>query len=211
MSHGPRRGGAAPDPVLDPAGGPATGLGPRADAPAARPEGPLARAVGALSLACGVIAAAMILVSVLITCQMIFVRFVLGRSTIWQTEAVIYLMIGATLIGLPYVQRVKGHVNVDLVPMLLPAPLRRALALLTLTLTLAIVGAMAFHGWELFHIALERGWRSDTVWGVPLWIPYLAMPVGFGLFLLQILADLAEAAMGREAPPTGPSRPEGGL
>jgi hypothetical protein len=34
--------------------------------------------------------AAMIVISVLITCQMIFVRFVLNQSTIWQTEAVVY-------------------------------------------------------------------------------------------------------------------------
>ncbi len=167
---------------------------------AARPEAGWMRAVGAVSTACGVIAAAMILASVIITCQMIFVRFVLGRSTIWQTEAVIYLMISATLIGLPYVQRLRGHVNVDLVPMLLPRALRKALALLTLGLTLAIVGVMALYGYELFAVALDRGWRSDTVWGVPLWIPYLAMPVGFGLFLLQLAADLLSVVLGQEAP-----------
>ena len=207
MSPAGPRPDAGPDAGLD--AGPDTGLGPHG-APLARPEGRVRRAVGAVSTACGVLAAAMILVSVLVTCQMIWVRFAMGRSTIWQTEAVIYLMIGATLIGLPYVQRVKGHVNVDLVPMLLPPPLRRALALLTLGLTLAIVGAMAFHGWELFHVAWARGWTSDTVWAVPLWIPYLAMPVGFGLFLLQIAADLVGAAFEREPPPLGPARPGGG-
>lgn len=158
------------------------------------------RAIGAISTLCGVIAALMIFASVLITCQMIWVRFVMGLSTIWQTEAVIYLMISATLIGLPYVQRLKGHVNVDLVPMLLPRPLRKALALLTLALTIAIIGAMAYYGYEIFHIALTRNWRSDTVWGVPLWIPYLSMPVGFGLFLVQLAADLLATAFGEEAP-----------
>jgi TRAP-type C4-dicarboxylate transport system permease small subunit len=59
----------------------------------------------------------MIVISVAITCQMIFVRFVLNQSTIWQTEAVIYLMIAATLLGLPYVQKLRGHVNVDLMPL----------------------------------------------------------------------------------------------
>ena len=166
------------------------------------------RAVGALSGLCGAIAATMIVASVAITCQMIFVRFVLGRSTIWQTEAVVYLMVSATLIGLPYVQRLRGHVNVDLVPMMLPRPLRRALAVLTLGLTLAIVGVMAWHGYHLFAIALERGWRSDTVWGVPLWIPYLAMPVGFGLFLVQLAADLLGVALDREAPFEAPHHEE---
>jgi TRAP-type C4-dicarboxylate transport system permease small subunit len=151
------------------------------------------RAVAAISTVCGIVAALMILLSVLITCQMIWMRFVLNASTIWQTEAVTYLMIAATLIGLPYVQLVRGHVNVDLVPMLLPPAVRKALALLVLALSIAVISIMTFHGYELFHIAWERGWRSESVWGVSLWIPYLAIPLGLGLFVVQMVADLIAA------------------
>ena len=31
----------------------------------------------------------------------------------------------------------------------------------------------------------------NSSWAVPLWIPYLALPVGFGAFVLQLVADLA--------------------
>lgn len=161
---------------------------------------PILKAIGALSLICGVIAATMIVAAVLITCQMIWVRFVLNQSTIWQTEAVVYLMVGATLIGLPYVQRLRGHVNVDLLPMMLPAPLRKALALVTLTASIAVVAVMVWYGYELWHIAMSRGWRSDTVWGVQLWIPYLALPLGFGLFLVQLVADLIAVILGIDEP-----------
>ena len=153
----------------------------------------IVRGIGVLSRVCGVAAALMILVSVAITCQMIWVRFVLNESTIWQTEAVTYLMISATLIGLPYVQLLRGHVNVDLVPMLLPPRLRKALALTVLVLSAAIVAVMAYHGYEIFHAAWERNWRSESVWGVSLWIPYLALPLGFGLFVLQLIADMIAA------------------
>ena len=57
---------------------------------------PFLKTVATLSLLSGWTAAAMIVISVLITCQMIFVRFVLNESTIWQTEAVVYMMIAAT-------------------------------------------------------------------------------------------------------------------
>ena len=153
------------------------------------------RGIGAISRLCGVVSAVMILVSVIITCQMIWVRFVLNESTIWQTEAVTFLMIGATLIGLPYVQLLRGHVNVDLVPMLLSPRWRKLLALVVLGLSIVVVSIMAVHGYELFHTAWERNWRSDTVWGVSLWIPYLAMPLGFGLFVLQMIADLIASWM----------------
>ena len=78
------------------------------------------RVVAALSTLAGWCSAGMIVSAVAITCQMIIVRFVLNGSTIWQTEAVIYLVIAATLVGLPYVQRLRGHVNVDLIPLALP-------------------------------------------------------------------------------------------
>jgi TRAP-type C4-dicarboxylate transport system permease small subunit len=152
------------------------------------------RAVAAISALCGAVAAAMIVASVLITCQMIWVRFVLGGSTIWQTETVVYLMIGATLLGLPYVQLLRGHVSVDLIPEMLSDGGRRVLAIVILVVTTALAAAMLWYSWEMFHVALQRGWRSDTVWGPPLWIPYLTMPLGFALYLLQLAADLWRAA-----------------
>jgi TRAP-type C4-dicarboxylate transport system permease small subunit len=163
---------------------------------AALPERRIVRVIEALSLLCGAIAASLIFASVLITCQMIFVRFVLNASTIWQTEAVVYMMIGATVLGLPYVQKLKGHVNVDLLPMLLPPRWRNGLAVLVLGLSIAVAGLMTWFGYELFHIAFERNWKSDTVWGVPLWIPYSVLPLGFGLYIAQLAVDMLRLRRG---------------
>ncbi|MBY8975385.1 TRAP transporter small permease [Rhodobacteraceae bacterium NNCM2] len=151
---------------------------------------PFLKAVAMISTVAGWIAAAMIVAGVAITCQMIFVRFVLNQSTIWQTEAVIYLIVAATLIGLPYVQRLRGHVNVDLFPLVLKGQARYFMAIFTLSFSIVIVAIMFWYGFEYWHFAWDRGWRSDTVWGVKLWIPYLSLPIGFGLFLLQLVADL---------------------
>ncbi|MGH1412053.1 MAG: TRAP transporter small permease [Pelagimonas sp.] len=158
------------------------------------------RVVAALSTLAGWCSAGMIVAAVAITCQMITVRFVLNGSTVWQTEAVIYLVIAATLIGLPYVQRLRGHVNVDLIPIMLPTRARFYMAILTSLLSISIVSLMLFYGYEYWHFAWDRGWKSDTVWGVRLWIPYLAIPVGFGLFLLQLIADLVAVLLGIDKP-----------
>lgn len=158
------------------------------------------RVVAALSTLAGWCSAGMIVSAVAITCQMIIVRFVLNGSTIWQTEAVIYLVIAATLVGLPYVQRLRGHVNVDLIPLALPPRLRFFMAILTSVLSISIVSIMLFYGYDYWHFAWDRGWRSDTVWGVRLWIPYLALPVGFGLLLLQLIADLVAVLTGIDKP-----------
>lgn len=161
---------------------------------------PFLRVVAAISTLAGWCSASMIVAAVAITCQMIVVRFVLNGSTIWQTEAVIYLVIAATLVGLPYVQRLRGHVNVDLIPLTLGARARFYMAILTSSLSIVIIAIMLFYGYEYWHFAWDRGWRSDTVWGVKLWIPYLAIPIGFGLLLLQLIADLVAVLIGVDKP-----------
>ena len=158
------------------------------------------RAAAAISTLAGWCSAAMIVIAVFITCQMIFIRFVLNGSTVWQTEMVIYLVVAATLIGLPYVQRLRGHVNVDLIPLALPMGARKILCYITLSVSILIVGVMLFYGYEYWHFAWERNWKSDTVWGVRLWIPYLSIPVGFGLLMLQLVADLVAVILGVDKP-----------
>ena len=176
------------------------GQPPRAGSDAAAARNPFLRIVAALSTLAGWCSAGMIVAAVAITCQMIFIRFVLNGSTVWQTEAVVYLVIAATLVGLSYVQHLRGHVNVDLVPISLGPRGRFTMAVLTLSLSVAIVAVMFWYGYEYWHFAWERGWRSDTVWGVRLWIPYLALPVGFGLLLLQLIADLLAILTGADKP-----------
>ncbi len=148
------------------------------------------RIIGWISQLCGVVSACMIVIAVGITCQMIFLRFVLNESTVWQTEAVTYMMVAATLIGLPYVQFLRGHVNVDLLPLMLPLGARKVLAVITSSLVLAMVGTMLWYGYEFWHEAWDWGETSNSPWNPPLWIPYLALPVGFALYFLQIIADL---------------------
>jgi TRAP-type C4-dicarboxylate transport system permease small subunit len=168
---------------------------------AARDGGhPFLVAVGWISTLAGWAAAAMIVAAVGITCQMIFVRFVLNQSTVWQTEAVVYMMIAATLVGLPYVQRLRGHVNVDLIPLALRGGARRAMFYVTMGLSIVVVAIMLFYAYEFWHQAFSRGWRSDTVWGVRLWIPYLSLIVGLGLLLLQLIADVVAVVLGVDAP-----------
>ncbi len=160
----------------------------------------IVRSIHKVSSAAGWCSALMILTAVVLTCQMIFVRFVLNGSTVWQTEIVVYLVIAATLVGLPFVQYQRGHVNVDLIPLALRGRARFGLAVLTLSLSIIITAVLLFYGYEYWHFAYKRRWTSDTVTAVPLWIPYLSLPVGFGLLLLQLLADLVALFTKSETP-----------
>ena len=168
-----------------------------------RPRGPVDHIISGihfLSRICGVASASMFAIAMLIICQLVFMRYVLNDSTVWQTEAVIFLMIAATLVGLPYVQLLRGHVNVDLLPLYLKRGARMSLAIVTLMCGMGISAMFAFYGLELVIEAYEGGWLSETIWAVPLWKPFSALPIGFGLLLLQFFADFLSLITRRSTP-----------
>jgi TRAP-type C4-dicarboxylate transport system permease small subunit len=158
------------------------------------------KVVAFLSTLSGWCSAGMTVIAIAITCQMIFVRFVLNGSTVWQTEAVVFLIVAATLIGLPFVQQLRGHVNVNLIPLMLPAKGRYFLAIFTYSVAIITISMMLWFSYEFWHLAFTRGWTSDTVWAPQLWIVYSSLPIGFGLLILQLLADLAAIVLKIELP-----------
>jgi TRAP-type C4-dicarboxylate transport system permease small subunit len=167
--------------------------------PAAREE-PLdifVRTIDRISQVFGFIAMALLAAAVLVVCQMIFIRYALNASTVWQTEFVIYSIMASTFLGSAYVLLHRGHVGVDLLPTMLGGRGRFILELIGGLISLAFCAALAFSGWEYFHEAWEGGWRTDTVWALPLWIPLLPLPLGIGLLCLQYIAELIKLTRGQ--------------
>src|SRR5947207_2157703 len=159
-----------------------------------------ARAIRLISRTCGYFAAALIAVSVVIVCEMVFVRFVLNENTIWQTDFVTWSLVAATFIGSPYVLMTRGHVNVDVLPLHLGQRKRWWLALFSIVMSLTFCTVLAVLAARFWLEAWENHWVSDTMWRARLWIPYGAMPVGLAILSLQYVADLYCLVAGREPP-----------
>ncbi|MFK5912961.1 MAG: TRAP transporter small permease [Woeseiaceae bacterium] len=149
---------------------------------------------------CGIAAALMILLSVVVVCQMVWIRYVLEASSIWQTEFVTYLLISATFIGSPYVLLTRGHVNVDLIPLYLKQHWRLRLALFASVISLLFCLIIAYSGYGFWYEAWEANWVSDSIWEVRLWIPYFSLPFGFSILSLQYIADIISLLRGDDMP-----------
>jgi TRAP-type C4-dicarboxylate transport system permease small subunit len=160
------------------------------------------KAVTFVSRVVGVIGALLIGFAVLVICDMVIERYVLNLTTIWQIDVVTYCIVGATFIASPYVLMTRGHVNVDILPLHVGPRTRYWLALVTSLIALAFCIAIFVLCTAYWHEAYSELWRSNTVWRARLWIPYLAMPVGLGLLILQYVADVLCVITGR-APPFG--------
>jgi TRAP-type C4-dicarboxylate transport system permease small subunit len=158
------------------------------------------RCVRLVSRLCGYVAAALIAISVCIVCQMVFVRFVLNENTIWQTDFVTYSLVAATFIGSPYVLMLRGHVNVDLLPLHLAPRPRFWLAVASMLLAMTFCIVLAILTSRYWLEAWNQHWLSNTMWRVRLWIPYASMPVGLWIITLQYVAEFHLLVTGREPP-----------
>lgn len=160
------------------------------------------RVVTLLSQVSGVIAAGLIALAVLVICEMVVERYILGHTTIWQIDVVTYSIVGATFIGSAYVLMTRGHVNVDVLPLHLSTRPRYRMALATTVAGLAFCVVLFVLSALYWREAWAGNWRSDTVWRARLWIPYASMPIGLGLLVLEYIAELIRLVTGR-APPYG--------
>ena len=160
--------------------------------------------VNRLSGACGAVAACLIGASILIVCQMVMWRYVLVASTSWQTDFVTFALVGATIVGAPYVLREGGHVKVDLVTNAVAPALRRVFLVVSYLTIAAMAAIFAWKGGVLTWEAWHGSWVTDTVAELPLWVPYSALPIGFTLLGLQALADMIVSLRGGAAEPAAP-------
>ena len=168
-------------------------------------------AISAVSCALAVLAVLALASAVLSVSEMVFVRYVLVRSTVWQTEYTTYAIVAATFLGAPWVLLVRGHVNVDLLQLAAGPRLRLVLEAASGLASLLFVGLIAYAGWFHFHEALVNGWTSETVWAVPLWMPVLAMPVGLGMLALQYVAELMRLFLDGPSGTAGPLNDQNAL
>jgi len=157
-------------------------------------------AVHAVSRAFGVAAAGLILLSVAVVCQMVFVRAVLGESSIWQTEFTTFALIAATFLGAPYILLTRGHVGVDVLPLMVSSPTRRWLSLGGNLLALIFCALFLYAAWPWWLETWHTGQTTPSIWRARLWIPYLAVPVGLALLCLQFAAEIWLVWMRLEAP-----------
>jgi TRAP-type C4-dicarboxylate transport system permease small subunit len=138
--------------------------------------------------ATGWIAALCIGAAAIIITEGVVVRKIFGVSTIWQIEASVFLLIFATFVGAPFVQKYEKHINVDLILVKLAPKTVELVVIVVSIITWIISGLIAWLSWPMWWEAVIRNDHSMSLWGPPLWIPYFFVPFGMSLlFFIYII------------------------
>lgn len=138
----------------------------------------------------GLIGALSLLAAALVTTEGVMVRKLLGWSTIWQIELSVFLLMYACFVGAAFGQMHEHHLNIDLLIIYLPPRVREVLLICVAAASCVVCVAIAIHAWPMWWSALADNEHSESLWGPPLWIPYLFLPLGVTLVLLQTLVQI---------------------
>lgn len=168
---------APPEAPQQPGAGPARGFA-RAAAVWDRVERSLVGILGACAMAIAAI--------------QVFGRYIDPAAAItWAEEVIVYIAVWAVMIIASQLVRMDGHVRPDLVLRLLGPGAQRWVEMFNCLVALAFTAGMVWYGYKVVGTALLLDQRSSSDLQFPLWIYYLALPVGgalmFGRYIVRLL------------------------
>lgn len=133
----------------------------------------------------------------LITFMQVIARYVFNYSFVWALELVSFLFAWLIFIGMSYGVRTGSHIGMDAaVKMLGPRTGRFVTAVATL-LCIAYSVIVFIGSWNYVGMIYQIGNYAQDL-PIPVWIPRLALPLGFALLTLRFCEVLYRVITGRE-------------
>lgn len=142
--------------------------------------------------------AALLALMTIITFVQVIARYVFNYSFVWALELVTFLFAWLIFLGMCYGVRTGSHIGVDaMVKKLGRRPARIAAAAAAL-LCIAYAGIVFTGSWRYVSKMYEIGTLAQDM-PVPLWVPRLSLPIGFGLLGIRFAQVLFRVISGKEA------------
>ncbi|WP_347310449.1 TRAP transporter small permease [Defluviimonas sp. SAOS-178_SWC] len=132
------------------------------------------------------------LLAVCILLANVFLRYTFAAPISWAEELAIRLVIWMVFVGCSILVREQGHLAIDLLPRSLSDRMRGGLTILVWLIS------GAFLAWLLLVSSQHtiNAYRSGQVLPMlqlPIWLGYLAIPVGSLLMIVRILQHIGRA------------------
>lgn len=108
----------------------------------------------------------------------------------WYSAVAEYSLLFVTMLGAPWLVRIKGHVVVQSLTLALPRWLRIVVEKLAYLLCIALSLMFAWYGGEKAIQAFVSGEVDLRSIDMPRWILYALFPLGFGLISIEFLRYL---------------------
>lgn len=117
-------------------------------------------------------------------------RYVFNSPTSWAEEGARLLQLWATYLAMGYVLRTDGLIRITVLTEMIGPGGRRMLELLSLVWILVFCGFAFWLGLEVVFESIEKGRATATMNQVPKFWTETAIPAGFLVLMLQVLAQI---------------------
>ncbi|HBT46288.1 MAG TPA: TRAP transporter small permease [Peptococcaceae bacterium] len=128
----------------------------------------------------------------LLATGILFVNVILryfGRSTTWAEEAIRYIIVWITFVGGSICARQGDHVGIEVFTSFAPANIQRGLKTVAELTSIVFLSCLTYYGWMAMQTVIVTNQRSPAML-IPMWIVYLALPLGSALMALRYVHSL---------------------
>jgi C4-dicarboxylate transporter, DctQ subunit len=132
----------------------------------------------------------------IITFAQVIARYVFNYSFVWALELVTFLFAWLIFIGMAYGVRVGSHIGVDAVVKLLGPRTGRVVTIVATILCIVYSGLVLTGSWTYITKIYQIGNQAKDI-AIPIWIPRLALPIGFALLTYRFCEVLYRSLTGK--------------
>jgi C4-dicarboxylate transporter DctQ subunit len=108
----------------------------------------------------------------------------------WAEEVARYLLIWTVFLSSGLAIRRGAHIAVDILPTTLKGKARSVLLTVNWCAVGTLLGILLFYGARMARLNMSQ---MSSALQMPMGIPYLAIPVGAGIMLIEVGVQIAEA------------------
>jgi C4-dicarboxylate transporter DctM subunit len=142
----------------------------------------------------GRISALLLGISVSLAFYEVLSRFLLHTSIDWSAEIILYAVAWSIFFGSSKLIKEDGHVRVSALLNLLSPERQYVLLFLGACLSFIFMVVITGAGVQQVRDAFVKGYISESSLKIPMWIPYLVMPLGGAILSLRLIERIITLA-----------------
>lgn len=113
-------------------------------------------------------------------------RYVFDASLVWATELTVFLFLWSAFFGAAYCFKKDAHIAVTIILDLMPSRIAKIMLIISHLVTLVFLCAVSYYGYEYLLLVIDLDERSIDLWDMPMWIPYLVIPIAFAFAAYRV-------------------------
>ena len=132
-----------------------------------------------------------------VTFSQVVARYVFNTGAVWALELTQYLFAWLVLFGMSYGVKVGSHIGVDAFVKKMSPSTQRTVGIAAVILCMSYGAILFIGGWNLVDFAYVLDIESEDL-PIPQWLPYLILPIGFGLLFVRLAQVAYRIFSGRQ-------------